>query len=191
MLKESKNNLLHSRGKQTSYRVALDQTQPAWYVIQTFSNHEGKVENGLLKKGFEIFLPRVTVCSRRKDRKKLLNTPLFPGYLFVHTVIWPKDFYKIIKMPGVVRLLGIKGRIVPVSLETIESIKTTIASGRLYYPWNNLAPGMRVMVAEGPLEGAVGVILRTRGKKRLVISVELMNVAVVVELENDAVEPYS
>lgn len=109
-----------------------------WYVIHTRSRHEDKVEFSLLHKGLEIFLPRITVRSRRQDRRIYLEVPLFPGYLFVHSDLESRAYYEIIRLPGVVRLLGINGRPSPVPLEKMESIKTILASDRPYSPWNYL-----------------------------------------------------
>ena len=57
----------------------------SWYVVHTRSRHEAKVQSGLQARGLEVFLPRITVRSRRRDRFQLLEVPLFSGYLFVHT----------------------------------------------------------------------------------------------------------
>jgi transcriptional antiterminator NusG len=165
-------------------------SQPAWYVIQTRSRHEAKVESILLDKHLECFLPRRTVPSRRRDRKRLLEVPLFPGYLFVHADLEPQIYYDIIKSPGVVRFLGSRAGITPVPAETVEAIRTTVASGQPYYPCPYLERGMRVQILEGPLAGVKGIILQKREKKRrLVIAVELFRRAVAVELEDEAVEP--
>jgi len=163
----------------------------AWYVIQTRSRHEAKVEAGLLNRGLEIFLPRVTVPSRRRDRKRLIEIPLFPGYLFVNTDLCLESYHQIIKLPGVVRLLGMGRHYVPVPLVTVQSIQLMVASGQPYYPWPYLEKGMQVRIVEGPLAGTTGIILEKRHKKRrLVVAVELFRRAVAVELEDEAVEPY-
>ncbi len=166
--------------------------EPAWYVIHTRSRHEAKVELALQQKGLEVFLPRMVVASRRRDRRLLLQVPLFPGYLFVHT--WPTSptFHEIIRLRGVVRLLGVKGRPQPVAVERVESLKAIVASDRPYYPWRMLQRGMQVRISEGPLTGTVGIILRLRDRKRrLVVGVELFQRSVAVELEEEGVEPWS
>jgi transcriptional antiterminator NusG len=166
-------------------------TEPAWYVIHSRSKHEAKIESALHKKGLEIFLPRITVRSRRQDRRVFLEVPLFPGYLFVHTVLEPFAYYEIIKLPGVVRLLGIHGYPKPVSPEQVASIKAIVESDRPYYPWVYLGKGKPVRILEGPLAGTVGIILRRQEKKRrLVVEVELFQRSVAVELGNEVVEPY-
>lgn len=163
-----------------------------WYVIHARNKHEAKVELALRQKGLEIFLPRITVRSRRQDRRVFLQVPLFPSYLFVRTVLDPDAYYEIIKHPGVVRLLGINGCPGIVPPEKVESIKAIVASNRTYYPWAYLGQGRQVRIMEGPLSGTVGTILRRRGKKhRLVVAVELFQRSVAVELEDEAVEPYT
>jgi transcription antitermination factor NusG len=172
--------------------IQLDQvSNPAWYVIHTMPNHEFLAEKLLLKKSYDIFMPRLSIPSRRKDRKKIIEVPLFRSYCFINTNLCPKDYCEIVKTPGVARILGIKGRFFPIPQETIESIKVTLGSGRPYSSYDSLPVGARVRVCEGPLEGVIGVISRKREKnRRLVISVNLMNIAVAVELENEAVEAY-
>src|SRR5262249_36698068 len=56
---------------------------PLWFAIWTHSQCEVKVEETLLRKQFEVFLPRVRMPSRRRDRRVVLVRPLFPGYLFL------------------------------------------------------------------------------------------------------------
>jgi transcription antitermination factor NusG len=164
----------------------------AWYVIQTRSRHEAKVELALRQKGMEIFLPRITVPSRRMDRSLLLELPLFPGYLFVHSELDTPAYHQIIKVKGVVRLLGNNGAAYPVPVEKVRSIKTIVEGSHIYYPWKYLENGMQVRVLEGPLAGAIGVILKKKEKKRrLVVAVELFQRSVAVELEDEAVERWS
>jgi transcriptional antiterminator NusG len=166
--------------------------EPAWYVVHTRSRHESKVELALMQKGIEIFLPRIIVPSRRRDRKLLINLPLFPGYLFVHADLVTSVYHKIIKQPGVVRLLWRNGNPSPVSNEKIESIKIIVESDRPYYPWGYLDSGKRVRIIDGPLSGAVGIIERRRDKKRrLVVAVELFQRSVAVELDEETVERWS
>ena len=80
-----------------------------WYIIHTRSRHEVKVEADLTRKGLQTFLPKLMVRSRRRDRLQILETPLFPGYLFVRTDLNEWAHYNINRTFGVVRILGIKG----------------------------------------------------------------------------------
>ena len=86
-----------------------------WYVLHTKSRHENVVNDGLLKKSIEVFLPKVTVRSRRRDRKAMIRVPLFPGYVFVKTDLHPHHHLEIVKTTGAVRLIGSNLGPVPVS----------------------------------------------------------------------------
>jgi len=77
----------------------------AWYVLHTKSRHENVVYEGLAKKRFEAFLPKITVKSRRRDRHCMMRVPLFPGYLFVCTDLDPREHLDIVKTVGAVRLV--------------------------------------------------------------------------------------
>jgi len=170
----------------------LEDCTPLWYAIYTQCRHEARVESGLQQKGMEVFLPRVTTLSRRRDRRLLLNVPLFPGYLFVRTDLDTSVCLEILKIPGVVRLLGFKGSPAPVPEEIINSVKAIVDCDRPFYPWPYLQSGSLVRVLDGPLAGAVGVILgRKEKKRRLVVSMELFQRAVAVELDCEAVERWS
>lgn len=160
----------------------------AWYVVHTRSRHESKVESDLQARGFEVFLPRITMRSRRRDRFQLLVAPMFSGYLFIHADLSSRAYHDIIRHRGVVRILGTKGSCTPVADEVVASIQSILESGRNFYPWPRLVPGKRVQVVAGPLNGAVGTILRCKpGKRRLVVGVELLGRSVAVDLEEEYV----
>ena len=160
-----------------------------WYVIQTCSRHEVKVEADLTRKGLETFLPRMMVRSRRRDKLQMRETPLFPGYLFVRTDLNDWVHYHIIRTLGVVRILGTKGQCTPVPEDTVTSLRTLVNSGQPVFPWSKLTPGKHVRVVEGPLMGASGIILRNKqGKPRLLVTVELLGRSVCAELAGETVE---
>jgi transcriptional antiterminator NusG len=173
-------------------RTIWESDCPTWFVIHTRSRHEAKVESALMQMGLEVFLPRIVTLSRRQDRKLYLNTPLFPGYLFVHTDLRLPNYHNIIKAPGVVGLLGITGLPIPVAVETVDSIRAIVESDRPYYNFPYLLRGLKVCIMAGPLAGAVGIIQRRLEKKRrLIVAVDLFQRSVAVELDDEAVEPWS
>ena len=164
---------------------------PAWYSIYVQCRHEARVESALQKNGLEVFLPRVTTLSRRRDRKLLLKLPLFPGYIFVRTSLTASEYHNIIKAPGVVRLLG-NGSPIAVPEETIDSVKAIVDSDQPFYPWPYLKTGSLVRVLDGPLAGVVGIVIAQKDKqRRLVVAVEMFLRSVAVELDSEAVERWS
>lgn len=167
--------------------ITKDEATP-WYVIQTHGRTEGKVHLALQRKGLEVFFPQMQLHRLRRGRKVLMQLPLFPNYLFVHTYIDSAVFHQIIKVDGVVKLLG-KGGPEPVPSGQIESIRTIVDGDRYYYPWRYLEKGKKVRVIDGPLAGAVGILVaRKEKKRRLVVAVEMFQRSVTVDLDNEAVE---
>ena len=119
----------------------------------------------------------------------MLEVPLFRGYFFVRTDLNECAHYNLIRTLGVVRILGIKGQCTPVPEDTVTSLWTLVNSGQPIFPWAKLTPGKSVRVVEGPLQGAIGVILRNKpGKRRLLVAVELLGRSVCAELAEETVE---
>lgn len=162
-----------------------------WYVIQTHCRTENRVQLALQRKGLDIFLPQMIIPRVRRGRKVMVSLPLFQNYLFVRAHLDPKIFYQIIKVDGVIRLLG-NGGPIPVPSEQIEYIRTIVNGDRYYCPWRYLEKGKRVRVIDGPLAGVVGTLIaRKEKKRRLVVAVELFQRSVAVELDSEAVERWS
>jgi transcription antitermination factor NusG len=162
-----------------------------WYVIQTHCRLESRVHMALQRKGLEVLFPQVSVPGIKRGHKVLMNLPLFQSYLFIHTYLDSTVFHQIIKVDGVVRLLG-NGAPAPVPAEQIESIRTIVAGDRYYYPWRYLEKGKKVRVIDGPLAGVVGTLIARKDKQsRLVVAVELFQRSVAVELDSEKVERWS
>ncbi len=158
----------------------------SWFAVHTRARHEKKANRALTEKNVETFLPLREVVSQWKDRKKKVFLPLFPGYLFV--CIDPGDRYELLNTAGVIRILGNNGVPVPVSPEEIETTKRLIETGLRYEPFPYSIVGREVEVIRGPLEGAMGRILRTKGAYRLILSVHLIRRSVSVEVDLNDVD---
>ena len=52
-----------------------------WNVVYTASRQEKKVAQRLLENGIENYLPVIKVLNQWSDRKKLVEKPLFNGYV--------------------------------------------------------------------------------------------------------------
>jgi len=159
-----------------------------WYVLHTKSRHEMVVNDGLFKKSIEAYLPRVTVRSKRRDRKVTIRVPLFPGYLFVKTDLHPQAHLDIVKTVGAVRLLGNKQGPLSLTEETVESLKIIVASDHPVTTGYRLKKGDKVMVVHGPFAGVVGTFARYGGKGRIMVNIEALGQYAGVEISEDDIE---
>lgn len=160
----------------------------SWYVLHTKSRFENVVNEGLLKKSKEVFLPKVTVRSKRRDRKMTIRVPLFPGYLFVKTDLNPHEHLEIVKTVGAVRLIGNKNQPVPVPGDTIESLRVMVAGDNPVATGTRFKKGDKVIVIYGPFAGVTGMFVRYRGKDRVVVKIEALGQWAGVEVNEDDVE---
>ena len=164
------------------------QMKKQWYVLHTRSRFENVVYDRLLNKSFEVFLPKMQVKSRRKDRKQMIRVPVFPGYLFVKSDIAPREHIEIVKTIGVVRLIGTKDGPVPVPSETIDSLRILIDADAPIKTGNKILKGERIIVVHGVFAGVVGVFVRYRGTGRVVINVDTLGQTASVEVDEEDIE---
>lgn len=162
--------------------------EPSWFAIWTRSRHEKIVRDQLDKKSVDVFLPTIGKWSRWKDRKKKIDWPLFPGYVFARFVA--DERIGILKVDGVVQIISNNGVLSPIPEEEIESIRTLVESELAYDPVPLIKEGDMVRVAHGPLKGVVGRLVRKGAHARLVLSVDLIGQAVSVEVDAADVKPY-
>ena len=166
-----------------------DPTKPTWYALYTKPRHERKVSNHLLQDGFRTFFPQIERWSRRKDRKKRILAPLFPGYLFINAQLKGNNRLKVIKTNGVVRVLGSNGIPVAVPENQIESIQKIVETNTVVYSHRYLKKGRTVRVVSGPLQGIEGIFLSEKGNGKLVVSVEILHRSVSVDIDEADIEP--
>jgi transcription elongation factor/antiterminator RfaH len=159
-----------------------------WYVLHTKSRFENVVHEGLLKKQIEVFLPKITVKSKRRDRKKMIRVPLFPGYVFVKTNLHPEHHLEVVKTAGAVRLIGSRKGPVPVPDETVDSLKIMVSTDLPVTTGNRLQKGDRVIVVSGPFAGVVGTFIRYGGQGRIIVNVEALGQYAGMEVSEDDIE---
>lgn len=161
--------------------------EPRWYAAYTRSRHEKSVADLLQRKDVETFLPLYSTLRRWKNGDHRIELPLFPGYAFVHIAL--RDRLNVLKVPGVVRLVGFDGTPAALDDEDIESLRRALSAGVKAAPHPYLTVGRRVRITGGPLAGREGILLRRKGPARVVISIDLIQRSVLLDLNADMLEP--
>ncbi len=164
----------------------------SWFAVHTRSRHEDRAYAGLLQKGLNAFLPKVEVWSKRKDRRKKILLPMFPGYLFVElTVPGVEKRLEVLKTFGVVKILGnhATSEPIPVPDEKIDAIKRIIHSKVEIQHFQYPKVGEPARIIDGPFKGVEGLVVGTDYKKELfVITIELLQRSVAIKLEGFQIE---
>jgi transcription antitermination factor NusG len=151
-----------------------------WYAAYTSANHEKRVSEQLGAREVEHFLPLYASLRRWKDRRVKVTLPLFPGYVFVRTALLSR--LQVLQVPGVVRLVGFHGSPAALPEDEIEALRTSLRDGLRADPHPYLTEGRRVRVLAGPLAGLTGILMRRKSGARFVVSVDLIQRSVALEL---------
>jgi len=161
--------------------------EPFWYAVYTRANHEKRVGDQLRERCVECFLP-LYECERRwKDRRVKLQTPLFPGYIFVRIAL--RDRLRVLQIPGAVHLVGFGGHPASLPQKDIQAIQDCLSQGLQVEPHPYFRVGRRVKVKGGPLQGLEGVIVRRKNRSRFVLSFDLLQRAVAIEVNAIDLQP--
>ncbi len=160
-------------------------TEARWYAVYTFARHEKTVAQQLSIKGVHHYLPLYERVSRWNDRSVRIQAPLFPGYVFVHIPAAAR--VKVLQTAGVVRFVAFNGRPSALPQHEIENLQKYLVARRAE-PYPYLVKGQRVLIRSGALAGLEGIVVRRKGKLRIVIAVDSIRQAVALELEASDVQ---
>jgi len=161
-----------------------------WYAVWTHSQCETRVAEGLERRGFDVYLPRVRMPSRRRDRRIVLRQPLFPGYVFLHFDSSREDYLRAAGTEGVVRILGDRwDALWTIPEEQVQAVRRVVndGDGARAVAWVRV--GDRARIVAGPLAGLEGVVsARHSGRATFVVNVDLLQRSVAVEIDPLALE---
>ncbi|MDX1979568.1 MAG: UpxY family transcription antiterminator [Bryobacteraceae bacterium] len=158
-----------------------------WFALKVRSRHEKAVAAALRAKGYESFLPLYRTRHRWADRLKTVSLPLFPGYVFTH--FDDRAALPVLSTPGVVEIVGFRSRPMPVEDHEIAGLRRLTETSLCYEPHPYVRIGERVRLLDGPLRGTAGILVAVKDPPRVVLSVEMLQRSVAVEIDRDWVMP--
>jgi transcription antitermination factor NusG len=139
-----------------------------------------RLPSNLEERRVESFLSLHRSWHRWKDRRQLVELPLFPSYVFVYMTL--RERLRVLELPGVAALVTFQGRPPLPELE-IEALRRGLEHEIYAEPHPFLRVGHRVRVRGGSLAGTEGVLLRKKDKLRMVISLEVLMRSIAVEVD--------
>ena len=167
-------------------RPSADPSESFWYVAHTCANREKRVGEQLLSRSVEHFLPLYASIRRWKDRKVELQLPLFPGYVFVKLAL--RDQLHVLQIPGVARLVSFGATPAALPADEIETLRRSLEAGPHATPHPMMDVGRDVRVKSGPMAGLRGILKRRASRTRLVVSVQLIQRAIALEIDEADIE---
>lgn len=156
-----------------------------WYALWTQSHCEQLVHDQLAARGFRVFLPRLEAWSRRAGQQHRIQTPMFPGYLFLHHALDKASDVEVRKARGLVTILGEsweRRAVIPAA--EVEAIQRLVGSGLPASSHPYLREGQKVRITRGPMADVEGILVRGNSRKGLVVlSITMLRGSVAVEVD--------
>jgi transcription antitermination factor NusG len=170
----------------TGSEAATEQASP-WCAIRVRPRAEKLVAAALRGKQYEEFLPLYRKRSRWSDRVKVIEYPLFPGYVFCRADL--SGHPPLVTTPSIIGILTFGGKPALISEQEIDAIKAVLRSGLNSEPWPYLREGDRVRIVNGSLSGIEGLLIRSKSEWRVVLSVDVLLRSIAVEVDREWLVP--
>ena len=156
-----------------------------WRLFYTKPRSEKRAARRLEQDGYQILMPLRASIRQWSDRKKLVEEPLFPGYLFAH--VTEKERLGVLQEEAIVRCLAFGGVLATVTPTDIALLRTLLrvpahleALEREAFP-----VGSEVYVYRGPLRGVRGRVSDYPKAHYIIVDVPSIRQAVRVRVPMD------
>ncbi len=160
-------------------------TPAPWFALRVRARSEHVAASALRIKGYDPFAPTYKVRRNYSDRAKTVEAPLFPGYIFCK--FSPADKFGILNSPAVSEIVGFGGAITPIPDDDILAVRRALTAGAAPSPY--LRTGHRVRITRGVLAGIEGVLKQCDAGARVVISVDLLEKSISIQVSADDITP--
>jgi transcription antitermination factor NusG len=179
--------LSSNREISTGFETAFPEApKHPWFAIRVKSNHEKAVCSYLGVKGIEVFLPICRTRNRWADRFKLVETPLFGGYVFARLDRTRPN--AILSTPGVLQIVGLGRNPEPILEGEISAIRRAVDANCQLRECDFFMKGQRATVMSGSLAGLEGTVVSLKQQSRLVLSISLLQRSVALEIDESLVK---
>ncbi len=157
-------------------------SESAWLALAVRSRYEKSVKTTLDSKGYRTALPLVRCVHKRRtgsvwDSQK----PLIAGYVFAARD--RENPFRMVTTPGVVYIVSCGTEPAAIPESEIVALERIASSGLNVASCGYTRIGDRVELIDGPMQGVQGLVLRQAKTTRLVVSVELLQRSVMVEID--------
>jgi transcriptional antiterminator RfaH len=152
-----------------------------WLVVYTAPRAEKKANKYLTEKGIDVFLPLQKRLKQWSDRKKWVEEPLFPSYLFVNII--DEDYNTVLNTPGISKYIYFEGKAATISEKQINLISQLISD----YPDIEVSSekfnyGEKVKIQSGSLAGIEGELVDFRGEQKVLLRIDKIDYSLLVNI---------
>jgi transcription antitermination factor NusG len=167
--------------------IAVGDIDLQWFAVYTTCRHEKRIAQHLVQRDIEHYLPLYRVDRKWRDGSRVtLELPLFPSYIFAR--IKRSERVRVLNIPGALAVVGgTGGEPAPVPDSAIESLRIGLLEHRVE-PHPLLRVGQMARIRSGAFAGMEGIVIRTKGACRVVLTVEQIMQSIAVEVNASDLE---
>ena len=156
-----------------------------WHVLYVKPRCEKKVAAHCGRNGVEQYLPLRRETKIYQRRRVTVDKPVFQGYVFAR--FGPVERPDVLRSHAVVTVIDVEDQ---ARFEReLDQVRQALEIDPTLEVERVLKPGRRVRISTGPFMGLEGVVQTARGPGRVLLAVEMIGQAVVVNAETALLEP--
>jgi transcription antitermination factor NusG len=145
-----------------------------WYLLYTKPRHEKKVATSLTDSSVNVYLPTAKKLRTWCDRKKYIDEPLFPSYVFVFLNNM-HDYIDALNTEGAMYFVKFGKEIARVGQAVIDDIKLVVDKGTdIEVTAQYFSAGQQLVISQGPLTGLTCEVVQCNGREKLLVRVHLL-----------------
>jgi len=157
--------------------------EACWHVLYTKPRNEKKVAERLSGAGYTVYCPLQKVRRQWSDRVKVVEEPLFKGYVFIQIEDQKRD--EVFSFPGTVRYLFWLRRPAIVREEEIHTIQKWLGEyDHEDIDISDIKPGDYVRITSGQFSGEEAVLL-DRSTHKAVVQLKELGIQLSLSLSNN------
>jgi transcription antitermination factor NusG len=160
-----------------------------WYLIYTKPRQEKKVYTRLSELKVTSFLPTKRTLRTWHDRRKFVEEPLFPSYVFVYLNNM-QSYYHGIDADGALHYVKTGKKMALVSDAVVNNIKLcTDRAEEIEVTDNTFVPGRKLVISHGALTGLACEVVQCNNKEKLLVRVDLLQRSILLTISEDYLIP--
>jgi transcription termination/antitermination protein NusG len=133
-----------------------------WYALFVLTGEEDKVKKRLEYRfrysKLKFIVPKRKLMERKEGKWEEKVRTIFPGYILVNGYIGVEDYYFLVGIPGLLRVLKDTCEPLEIPEQDIAVLKKLICNSDIIEHSSVLVESGKVVVVDGPLLGLEGLI---------------------------------
>ncbi len=158
---------------------AIEACSGCWYVLHTRSRNEKATAADLTRLGIQSFLPLIRYRRLYGGKRRRVEIPLFPGYLFMCGDRVDRE--AALRTNRVAQILDVSDQ--AQLRDNLQQIHRVVTSEETVDFYPRLRRGTRCLVVSGSLQGLEGVVIRRSGPWRVFVGVAFLGQSAELEID--------